>query len=165
MNISIYLIIFCFLSVYLSIYPPIKTPVTACFMLVSLVVYSSTLRTEATYSSETSIDIHAATQRYIPQDTVDLFITTTVRIWNPEVWFLLHFCPLSKNEVWPISEYICRVIMTQLYFNSIHKAEVSDKVWTWGELVLALWCHLLSNAVSTAAPLADGMTRRRGGEG
>lgn len=41
----------------------------ACFMLVSLLAYSSTLNM-VTCSSETSIDFHHTTQHYIPEDRI-----------------------------------------------------------------------------------------------
>jgi hypothetical protein len=40
----------------------------ACFIPVSYLTYSSTLKIEATYSSETSVEFHRTTWRYIPQD-------------------------------------------------------------------------------------------------
>jgi hypothetical protein len=41
----------------------------ACFMLVCCLDYSSTLKTEATCSSETSVDFQWTKRRYIPDDT------------------------------------------------------------------------------------------------
>jgi hypothetical protein len=40
----------------------------ACFMLVSCLVYSSTMELEATRSSETSVDFRRTRRRYIPED-------------------------------------------------------------------------------------------------
>jgi hypothetical protein len=40
----------------------------ACFMLVSRLAYSSTLKMEAICSSETSVDVHRNARRYIPED-------------------------------------------------------------------------------------------------
>jgi hypothetical protein len=39
----------------------------ACFILVSCLAYSSTLKMETTCSSETSVDFHRTTLRYIPK--------------------------------------------------------------------------------------------------
>jgi hypothetical protein len=39
-----------------------------CFMLVSYLAYSSTLKMEATCSSETSVDFQRITRRYIPEE-------------------------------------------------------------------------------------------------
>jgi hypothetical protein len=39
-----------------------------CFMLVSYFAYSSTPNIEATYSSETSVDIQRTTRPHIPED-------------------------------------------------------------------------------------------------
>jgi hypothetical protein len=52
-----------------------------CFMLVSCLAYSSTLKMEATCSSETSVDFQRTTVRCIPEDK--LFIITTVRTSDP----------------------------------------------------------------------------------
>jgi hypothetical protein len=41
----------------------------AYFMLVSYLPHSSTLKIEATCSSETSVDFQQTTRRYIPEDT------------------------------------------------------------------------------------------------
>jgi hypothetical protein len=41
---------------------------TCCFTLISCFVFSSNLKMEATYSSETSFDFQRTTQRYIPED-------------------------------------------------------------------------------------------------
>jgi hypothetical protein len=41
----------------------------ACFMIISCLAYSSTLKMEAVCSSETSVDLHWTTRRYIPKDT------------------------------------------------------------------------------------------------
>jgi hypothetical protein len=43
--------------------------VASIFMLVSCLAYSSTLKMEATCSSEMSADIQWTTWRYIPEDT------------------------------------------------------------------------------------------------
>jgi hypothetical protein len=40
---------------------------TTCFMLVSCLAYSSTLKIEATCSPETLVDFQCITQRYIPE--------------------------------------------------------------------------------------------------
>jgi hypothetical protein len=41
-----------------------------CFMLVSCLAYSSTLKIEDTYSAETSAEFQRTTQRYIPEDSI-----------------------------------------------------------------------------------------------
>jgi hypothetical protein len=43
------------------------TLVAACFTLVSCLAYSSTLKMEATYSSETIDDFQWATEQFIPE--------------------------------------------------------------------------------------------------
>jgi hypothetical protein len=44
-------------------------PTNGCFMLVSCLAYPSTLKMEATFSSETSVAFQGTTQRYILEDT------------------------------------------------------------------------------------------------
>jgi hypothetical protein len=46
----------------------------SCFMLVSFLVYSSTLKTEATCSSETSGDFGWATRQYTPESITLLYV-------------------------------------------------------------------------------------------
>jgi hypothetical protein len=41
-----------------------------CFMLAFLLVYSSTLKMEATYSSETTVGFQRTIRRYIPEDRI-----------------------------------------------------------------------------------------------
>jgi hypothetical protein len=48
-----------------------------CFMLVSYLAYSSTLKM-ATCSSKTPVDFQRTTQRYIPKDTTLLHSTKTI---------------------------------------------------------------------------------------
>jgi hypothetical protein len=43
-----------------------------CFILVSCLAYSSTLKMEATYPSETLIDSQRITWHYIPEDATQL---------------------------------------------------------------------------------------------
>jgi hypothetical protein len=45
-----------------------RTLFVTCFMLVSCLAYSSALKMEATCSSETSVDFHRNTRRYISED-------------------------------------------------------------------------------------------------
>jgi hypothetical protein len=49
---------------------PRKKPalLVTCFMLVSFLAYSSTLKIEAACFSETSVDFQRTTRRYIPED-------------------------------------------------------------------------------------------------
>jgi hypothetical protein len=54
-----------------------RSPLTACVMLVFRLAFSSTLKMEATCSSETLVDFHWTTRRYIPEDII--FIATAVR--------------------------------------------------------------------------------------
>jgi hypothetical protein len=54
--------------------------VSTCFMLVYCLVYSLTMKLEATCSSETSFDFQRTTGCYIPD--VELFMTTDVRPSN-----------------------------------------------------------------------------------
>jgi hypothetical protein len=48
------------------------TSTSTCFMLVSSLAYSSTLKLQVTCSSETSVDFQRATCRYIQEDIADL---------------------------------------------------------------------------------------------
>jgi hypothetical protein len=41
-----------------------------CFLLTPCLAFSSTLKMEAISSSETSVDFHRATRRYIPEDII-----------------------------------------------------------------------------------------------
>jgi hypothetical protein len=43
---------------------------TTCFMLVSRMVYFLTMKTEAAYSSERSVDFWRSTRRHVPEDIV-----------------------------------------------------------------------------------------------
>jgi hypothetical protein len=47
---------------------PGRALLATCFMLVSCSAYSFTLKMEATYSSETSVDFQRDTRRYLPED-------------------------------------------------------------------------------------------------
>jgi hypothetical protein len=61
---------------------PEKLCLPPAFTLVSCLVYSSTLKMEATYSSKTSVDFQRTTRRYIPEDRT-LGIETEVSIlWH-----------------------------------------------------------------------------------
>jgi hypothetical protein len=60
-------------------------------MLVSCLAYSSTLKTEASCSSETLVDFYRTTQHYIPEYR------------TPQMFMLLH-----KNEMEIISRIKCR---------------------------------------------------------
>jgi hypothetical protein len=51
-----------------------------CFMLVFCLAFSSTLKMEETYSSETLVDCQQTTWRYIPK--IELIIITAVRTLN-----------------------------------------------------------------------------------
>jgi hypothetical protein len=53
-----------------------------CFMLDSCLGYSSMLK--AVCCPETLIDFHRTTQRYVPEDTIHFFTTTTVSTSNPK---------------------------------------------------------------------------------
>jgi hypothetical protein len=61
----------------------------------------------------------------IPEDTI-----------LPASRFLLCLCSyllqFTTSETWLITENICRIIMMLVYFNSIHKNEVSEAVWYEG---------------------------------
>jgi hypothetical protein len=45
-----------------------SSKLNSCFTLVSCLAYSSSLKMEGTYSSETSVDFQRAARRYIPED-------------------------------------------------------------------------------------------------
>jgi hypothetical protein len=51
----------------------IIAPRATCFMLVSCLAYSSTLKIEATCSFETSVDFQWTTQHYIQEASVIVF--------------------------------------------------------------------------------------------
>jgi hypothetical protein len=73
----------CWNSIFWDITPcsPLKVALLAtCFMLVSCLTYSSTLKMAATCSSKKSVAVQRTTRRYIPEDKV--FITTAVRTSN-----------------------------------------------------------------------------------
>jgi hypothetical protein len=67
---------------------PSKKPEILClppaFTLISYLAYSSTVKMEAIFSTETSVDVQRITRRYI-------FITTGVRTSNPAL-LSLGFC-------------------------------------------------------------------------
>jgi hypothetical protein len=58
------------------------------FTLVACSTYSSTLKMEATHSSEISIEFQRTTRRYIPEDSTVLFTTIAVTTSNPTLHFL-----------------------------------------------------------------------------
>jgi hypothetical protein len=64
-----------------------------CFILIFCLAYFSDLRIKAIFSSETSVDIHLATRRWIPE--IELFMFTAVRTSNPT--------PLNKFENYPLA--------------------------------------------------------------
>jgi hypothetical protein len=47
-------------------------PLATCFMLVSCLAYSLTLKMEAAYSSENSVDFQRTTRRYFPEHKIPL---------------------------------------------------------------------------------------------
>jgi hypothetical protein len=64
-----------------------------CFMLVSCLAYSSTLKMEARCFSETSVDFQRTTRRYIPEDrTLHNHRCENLRAYNeiPVSMFLLN---------------------------------------------------------------------------
>jgi hypothetical protein len=54
----------------------------ACFVLCSSFDHSFTLKVEAVCSSETSIDFHRTTRRYIPEDRARLFVILQLCIFS-----------------------------------------------------------------------------------
>jgi hypothetical protein len=50
----------------------------SCFMLVTCLAYSPTLKIEATCSSETSVEFKRHTRRYIPEDITHNFQEVTI---------------------------------------------------------------------------------------
>jgi hypothetical protein len=136
----------------------------ACFILLLWLAYSLNLKLEATYFSETYIDVHHSTEKYTPKakSLHKNFCESLKSLQSRVCHICVHTCDhLAKNEAWLIYEYNCRGMMMLFCFTGIHKTQISDAVWTWGELALALCCHLLSNTASTAVPLADDMTLRK----
>jgi hypothetical protein len=70
--------------------PSLLTLFTDFFMLVSFLACSSILKMVAICSSETLVDFHPTTRRYIPEDST-LFLATAVRTSNSSVhipWYL-----------------------------------------------------------------------------
>jgi hypothetical protein len=59
----------------------LQSLLATCFTLASGLAYSSTLKMEATYSSETSIDFQDV--HGVISQKIDLFLTTAVRTSNP----------------------------------------------------------------------------------
>jgi hypothetical protein len=57
----------------------VQAVISACLILVSCFAYSSALKTEAIYSSETSVDFHLTSQRYIPEDRTHLYQLTELK--------------------------------------------------------------------------------------
>jgi hypothetical protein len=56
---------------------------TTSFILDSYLAYSSTLTVEATYSSETSVEVQRTTWRYIPEDrTLQQLFRLSVVLFN-----------------------------------------------------------------------------------
>jgi hypothetical protein len=60
----------------------------ACFLLVSCLAYSLTVKMETICSSETSVDFHRTTWRYIPEDRT--LRSPAVRTSTPTSIYLLH---------------------------------------------------------------------------
>jgi hypothetical protein len=55
-----------------------------CFILVSSLAYSSTLKMDATFLFEISLNFQETTRRHIP--AIGIFITTDVRTANTTTW-------------------------------------------------------------------------------
>jgi hypothetical protein len=64
--------------------------IRTCFKLVSCLAYSSTLKTEATFSSETSADFQWTSWRYIPEDrTIHNYRCETLKSYSSVfVWMI-----------------------------------------------------------------------------
>jgi hypothetical protein len=65
-----------------------NAPLASCFMLVSWVAFSSTLKMEAICSSETSVGFQQTTRRYIPR--IENFSYSQLR--DPEIEYKLIYC-------------------------------------------------------------------------
>jgi hypothetical protein len=78
------------------------------FVLVAYLAYSSTLKIEAIFSSETLVDLHRATRRYIPQDRnslyslVPLFIAHNIVLGGIICFFDLISAARSLKKVYEI---------------------------------------------------------------
>jgi hypothetical protein len=112
----------------------------ACFMLVSCSTYSSTLKMEEIYWSETSVDFHQTTRRYIPENRdrqllIILFLVSLL-IWN--VRSIFHkphgFARLSLGE--HPEESPCQ-------WGSFYQDVRVKVIWnaTTGECFLCQFCH------------------------
>jgi hypothetical protein len=62
----------------------VGSKLAACFMLVSCLTYSSTLKMDAICSSETCVEFHRTTRHYIPEGRT-LFYKHSVSLFNGAV--------------------------------------------------------------------------------
>jgi hypothetical protein len=58
----------------------------ACFMIISCLTYSSTLKTDVIYSYETTTDCHRTTYYFIPEDRTPNLVRTFVVFLNNTLW-------------------------------------------------------------------------------
>jgi hypothetical protein len=104
--------------------PSLLALLAACFMIVSCLAYSSILKMEAICSSETLVDFHPTTRRYIPED-ITLFLATAVRTSNSTV----HIPWYSFSSILvPITNNFCLISAYSYYFNS--KLQKPTVGWT-----------------------------------
>jgi hypothetical protein len=83
----------------------------ACFLLVTSLAYSSTLKIEATCSSEASVDFHRTTQCYNPEDT-HLFICIIFKLLV-QFYYIIHCSctPLSHHATDVTFAVVCRAAL------------------------------------------------------
>jgi hypothetical protein len=84
---------------------------TACFMLVSCLAYSSTLKMEMTCSSEASVGFQQPTQRYIPD----------VRTLHPNSWCLIYSSisqTIEEIKVLYSKGYTCLTANSVLHYSA-----------------------------------------------
>jgi hypothetical protein len=114
--------------------PPFRRVLLAtCFTVVSCLAYS-TLKMEATRSSETSVDFQRTTRHYIPEERT---------LYNHGVTCLFSFWNQSKLYPYScIESTYCYIAVTQglIAYSYI---EVTRKFHAYSHVKLSLWCTLV----------------------
>jgi hypothetical protein len=100
---------------------PVRLPLPPAFMLVDCLTSSSTLKLEATFPSEASVDFQRTTQSYIPEDrTLPLFTCFTscvcapAEMWNTITGEVKNFFSSVAKAPWPGGIHGAKSVFTSI---------------------------------------------------
>jgi hypothetical protein len=95
-----------------------------CSMLVSCVIYSSTLKRDATCFSETSADFQRITRLYIPEDKLKSYSGPSAKssdsleheiLWNGFIYGRFCIKPGIPCKTWKRTPTLCRRVISENY--------------------------------------------------